>query len=53
MALKLRPFLHAKLENEMPPKFAGGDAFTLRRLGRERTDGIVTQLPQDVDHRTA
>ncbi len=31
MALKLRAYLYAKLENEMPPKFAGCDALTLRK----------------------
>lgn len=49
MAMKLRAFLYAKLENEMPPKFAGCDALTLRRYGREMADQIVDTLAKDID----
>lgn len=53
MAMKLRAFLYAKLENEMPPKFAGCDALTLRRYGREMADQIVDTLAKDIDQWSA
>lgn len=53
MALKLRAFLYARLENEMPPKFAGCDALTLRRYGREMADQIVDTLAKDIEQWTA
>jgi hypothetical protein len=49
MAMQLKAYLYAKLENEMPPKFAGCDALTLRKYGRVMADEIVTRLQMDVD----
>ncbi len=48
LALRLRSFLYAKLETEMPPKIAGCDALTIRRYGRALADEMVSILARDV-----
>lgn len=45
----LRSLLYTKLENEMPPKFAGCDALAMRKAGRDLADEIVTRLARDIE----
>lgn len=53
LAQRLRSYLYAKLENEMPPKMAGCDALQHRIYGRELADEIVTTLARDVEQWTS
>lgn len=49
LSQRLRSFLYAKLEGEMPPKLAGCDALTIRQYGRALADEMVSTLSKDID----